>query len=81
MKHWQEQFPRLKIIMEHITTADAVTLLDRYENLHAIDVAALIITLMWPEACSTPPILQTHRQATWKIATPCYRRPFRLIRN
>ena len=41
-----EQFPRLKIIMEHITTAEAVTLLDRYENLHAtVTLQHLIITL------------------------------------
>ena len=41
-----KQFPRLKIIMEHITTADAVTLLDRYENLHAtVTLQHLIITL------------------------------------
>lgn len=28
-------FPRLRIVMEHITTRDAVNLLDRYENLYA----------------------------------------------
>lgn len=39
-------FPKLKIIMEHITTADAVAMLDRYENLYAtITVHHLIITL------------------------------------
>jgi dihydroorotase len=39
-------FPKLKIIMEHITTADAVAMLDRYENLFAtITVHHLIITL------------------------------------
>lgn len=30
-----ERFPRLKIVMEHITTREAVQLLDRYENLYA----------------------------------------------
>ena len=41
-----QKFPRLKIIMEHITTADAVALLDRYENLHAtVTLQHLIITL------------------------------------
>lgn len=39
-------FPKLKIIMEHITTADAVAMLDRYVNLYAtITVHHLIITL------------------------------------
>jgi dihydroorotase len=39
-------FSKLKIIMEHITTADAVAMLDRYENLYAtITVHHLIITL------------------------------------
>lgn len=41
-----ENFPKLKIIMEHITTAEAVAMLDRYENLYAtITVHHLIITL------------------------------------
>lgn len=41
-----QKFPRLKIVMEHITTADAVALLDRYENLHAtVTLQHLIITL------------------------------------
>ena len=39
-------FPKLKIVMEHITTANAVAMLDRYENLYAtITVHHLIITL------------------------------------
>lgn len=39
-------FPKLKIVMEHITTADAVEMLDKYENLYAtITVHHLIITL------------------------------------
>ena len=39
-------FPKLKIVMEHITTADAVAMLDRYENLYAtITVHHLITTL------------------------------------
>lgn len=39
-------FPKLKIVMEHITTAAAVAMLDRYENLYAtITVHHLIITL------------------------------------
>lgn len=39
-------FPKLKIIMEHITTANAVAMLDKYENLFAtITVHHLIITL------------------------------------
>ena len=41
-----QKFPRLKIVMEHITTAEAVALLDRYENLHAtVTLQHLIITL------------------------------------
>ena len=45
-EHLAQKFPRLKIIMEHITTADAVSLLDRYENLYAtVTLHHLIITL------------------------------------
>ena len=45
-EHLAQNFPRLKIIMEHITTADAVALLDRYENLFAtVTLHHLIITL------------------------------------
>lgn len=41
-----QKFPKLKITMEHITTKDAVELLDRYENLHAtVTLHHLIITL------------------------------------
>ena len=40
------QFPRLKISMEHITTAAAVSLLDEFENLYAtVTLQHLIITL------------------------------------
>ncbi len=39
-------FPKLKIIMEHITTKESVAALDRYENLYAtITVHHLLITL------------------------------------
>ena len=39
-------FPRLKIVMEHITTQKATALLDRYENLYAtVTLQHLIITL------------------------------------
>ena len=39
-------FPDLKIIMEHITTKDAVELLDKYDNLHAtVTLQHLLITL------------------------------------
>lgn len=39
-------FPDLTIIMEHITTKDAVELLDKYDNLHAtITLHHLLITL------------------------------------
>lgn len=39
-------FPKLKIVMEHITTRAAVEMLDRYENLYAtITVHHLMITL------------------------------------
>ncbi len=41
-----EKFPKLKITMEHITTADAVEMLGRYENLRAtVTLQHLIITL------------------------------------
>jgi len=40
------EFPKLTIIMEHITTAHSVTLLEKYENLHAtITLHHLLITL------------------------------------
>lgn len=39
-------FPDLKIIMEHITTKDAVELMDKYDNLHAtVTLHHLLITL------------------------------------
>jgi dihydroorotase len=45
-EHLAHQFPRLKIIMEHITTAEAIALLDKYENLYAtVTLHHLIITL------------------------------------
>ncbi len=41
-----EKFPRLRITMEHITTRDAVELLDRYENIYAtVTLHHLLITL------------------------------------
>ncbi|WP_419771282.1 MAG: dihydroorotase [Candidatus Marinarcus sp.] len=41
-----KDFPKLKIIMEHITTKEAVDLLAKYENLYAtITVQHLLITL------------------------------------
>jgi len=41
-----KKFPKLQITMEHITTADAVALMDRYENLRAtVTLQHLIITL------------------------------------
>ncbi len=41
-----QAFPDLKIIMEHITTKDAVELLEKYENLHAtVTLQHLLITL------------------------------------
>lgn len=41
-----EKFPKLQITMEHITTADAVELMGRYENLRAtVTLQHLIITL------------------------------------
>jgi dihydroorotase len=41
-----QRFPRLKIVMEHITTAAAVDMLDRHDNLHAtVTLQHLLITL------------------------------------
>ncbi len=41
-----QNFPNLKIIMEHITTKDSVDILDKYENLYAtITLHHLLITL------------------------------------
>jgi dihydroorotase len=43
---WAERFPRLTIVMEHITTAAAVALLDRFPNLAAtVTLHHLLITL------------------------------------
>lgn len=45
-EHIATKFPKLQITMEHITTANAVSLLDRYENLRAtVTLQHLIITL------------------------------------
>lgn len=45
-KQIAEQFPNLHIIMEHITTADAVNVLDQYENISAtVTLHHLMITL------------------------------------
>lgn len=45
-EHFARQFPKLKIIMEHITTAAAVSLLDVYENIYAtVTLHHLLITL------------------------------------
>lgn len=45
-ERWATKFPKLKIVMEHITTAAAVRLLDCFENLHAtVTVQHLLITL------------------------------------
>lgn len=45
-ERWAQKFPKLQIVMEHITTASAVALLDRYENLHAtVTLQHLLITL------------------------------------
>jgi dihydroorotase len=41
-----EQFPNLHVVMEHITTADAVHLLDQYDNISAtVTLHHLMITL------------------------------------
>ncbi len=41
-----KNFPELKIVMEHITTKDAVEMLDKYDNLYAtITVHHLLLTL------------------------------------
>lgn len=45
-RHLATRFPRLRITMEHITTADALALLDEFENLSATVTAHhLVITL------------------------------------
>ena len=45
-EHLASAFPKLKIIMEHITTKESVAILDRFENLYAtITVHHLLITL------------------------------------
>ena len=45
-RHLAKTFPRLRITMEHITTAGAVELLDEFENLHAtVTLQHLLITL------------------------------------
>lgn len=45
-KHLAAEFPKLMIVMEHITTKGAVELLDKYDNLHAtVTLQHLCITL------------------------------------
>ncbi len=45
-EHIATRFPQLTIIMEHITTASALALLDRFENLHAtVTLHHLLVTL------------------------------------
>lgn len=45
-KHIAETFPKLHVIMEHITTADAVDFLDKHDNLSAtVTLHHLLITL------------------------------------
>jgi len=45
-EHLAKKFPKLKITMEHITTREAVELLDCYENLYAtVTLHHLLITL------------------------------------
>lgn len=45
-KEFAEHFPKLHIVMEHITTADAVALVDQYENVSAtVTLHHLMITL------------------------------------
>jgi len=70
-------FPKLKIIMEHITTREAVEMLDRYENLYAtVTVHHLMITLddvaggmLRPHLFCKPIAKRPHdREALLKIA-------------
>lgn len=70
-------FPKLKIIMEHITTREAVEMLDRYENLYAtLTVHHLMITLddvaggmLRPHLFCKPIAKRPHdREALLKIA-------------
>lgn len=70
-------FPKLKIIMEHITTREAVEMLDKYENLYAtITVHHLMITLddvaggmLRPHLFCKPIAKRPHdREALLKIA-------------
>ena len=45
-EHFASRFPKLLIVMEHITTAAAVALLDRFDNLHAtVTLQHLLIDL------------------------------------
>jgi len=46
VEEWARAFPRLRIILEHVTTREAVELLDRFDNLFAtITLHHLLITL------------------------------------
>jgi dihydroorotase len=71
-------FPKLKIIMEHITTKDAVKMVQKYDNLYAtITVQHLLITLddvaggMLQPHLFCKPIAKRYedREALVKIAT------------
>jgi dihydroorotase len=46
VEHWARSFPRLRIVLEHVTTRSGVELLDRFDNLFAtITLHHLLITL------------------------------------
>jgi len=46
IQQWAEKFPQLHIIIEHITTADAVTFIDHYPNVSAtVTLHHLLISL------------------------------------
>lgn len=74
-----EQFPRLTICMEHITTAAAVRLLDEFENLAAtVTLQHLLITLDdVAGGCCAPPVLQAHREKAGRPGSAAESRPVR----
>ena len=62
-----KRYPRLRIVMEHITTAAAAALLDEFENLYATRHAAppdhYAKRCGW-RAIAAALVLQAHRQAS-----------------
>ena len=75
-----EQYPRLTICMEHITTAAAVRLLDEFENLAAtvtLPASSHHAGRRGGRHAAPPPVLQTHREKAGRPGSAAESRPVR----